>query len=212
MNAQPEAIVPRPPRQRRSRESLERVLQAGVALLGEADYDGFTLGELSRRAHVSVGSIYARFGSKDELFHALQELIQARLYDEQAAAFAAIAPTEPGAAIVDAIGVLAGATRRHGALLRVLMVRSAVDERTRASGAQAASGVAELFAACVLRHRAAIVHPDPELAVDVAFRMVFSTLSRRVIFGPTFESKRRIGWERFVAEQATLCRAYLLGE
>jgi hypothetical protein len=42
--------------------------------------------------------------------------------------------------------------------------------------------------------------------------MVFATLARRVIFGPTFESKRRIGWARFVAEQATLCRAYLLGE
>jgi AcrR family transcriptional regulator len=207
-----EAIVPRPPRQRRSRESLERVLQAGVELLDETDYDGFTLGELSRRANVSVGSIYARFGSKDDLFLALQELIQARLHDEQSAAFAAIEQADPGATIVDAVGVLAGAMRHHGAVLRVLMVRSALDERTRASGSQAASGVAELFTACVLRRRDAIVHPDPELAVDVAFRMVFATLARRVIFGPTFESKRRIGWERFVAEQATLCRAYLLGE
>ena len=65
MSALPDAAVPRPPRQRRSRESLERVLQAGVELLGETDYDGFTLSELSRRAQVSVGSIYARFGSKD---------------------------------------------------------------------------------------------------------------------------------------------------
>jgi len=212
MSSEPEAIVPRPPRQRRSRESLERVLQAGVELLGETDYDGFTLGALSRRANVSVGSIYARFGSKEELFLALQELIQSRLHDEQATAFAAIMPAEPGATVNAAVEVLAGATRRHGAVLRVLMVRSAIDERTRASGSQAASGVAELFAACVLRHRDAIVHPDPELAVDVAYRMVFSTLARRVIFGPTFESKRRIGWDRFVAEQAALCRAYLLGE
>jgi AcrR family transcriptional regulator len=207
-----ELIVPRPPRQRRSRESLERMLAAGVQLLGETDYDGLTLGALSRRANVSVGSIYARFGSKDELFLALQERIQARLRDEQAAGFAAIAHADPAATVTAAVEVLAGATRRHCAVLRVLMVRSAIDERTRASGSQAASGVADLFAACVLRHRDAIAHPDPELAVDMAYRMVFSTLARRVIFGPTFESKRRIGWDRFVAEQAALCRAYLLAE
>jgi AcrR family transcriptional regulator len=212
MSALPDEAVPHPPRQRRSRESLERVLQAGVELLGETDYDGFTLGELSRRAQVSVGSIYARFGSKDDLFLALQEVVQGRLHDEQAAAFAALDDADAGAAIDAAVAVLAGASRRHAAALRVLMVRSAIDERTRDSGSRAASGVGQLFAAAVLAHRDAIVHPDPELAVDVAFRMVFSTLARRVIFGPTFESKRRIGFDRFVAEQAALCRAYLLGE
>jgi AcrR family transcriptional regulator len=207
-----DTAVPRPPRQRRSRESLERVVQAGVELLGETDYDGFTLSELSHRASVSVGSIYARFGSKDELFLALQEVIQARLHEEQAAAFAALDHAEAGEAVTAAVGVLAAAMRRHGAALRVLMVRSAVDERTRESGSRAASSVSELFAAALLAHRDAITHPDPELAVDVAFRMVFSTLTRRVIFGPTFESKRRVGWERFVAAQAALCRAYLLGQ
>jgi AcrR family transcriptional regulator len=212
LSPQAEASVPRPPRQRRSRESLERVLQAGVELLGETDYDGFTLGELSRRANVSVGSIYARFGSKDDLFLALQERIQSRLHEEQAESLRAIDGDDAGAAIAAAVDVLAAAMRRHGAVLRVLMVRSAIDERTRVSGSRAASSVGEAFTACVLRHRDTIVHPDPELAVDIAFRMVFSTMSRRVIFGPTFESKRRIGWERFAAEQATLCRAYLLGE
>jgi AcrR family transcriptional regulator len=212
MSALPDAAVPNPPRQRRSRESLERVLEAGVQLLGETDYDGFTLGELSRRAKVSVGSIYARFGSKDDLFLALQDVIQARVRDEQAAAFAALDHAHPGETIEAAVGALADVTRRHAAVLRVLMVRSAIDERTRDSGSRAAGGVAELFCAAILAHREAIVHPDPELATDIAFRMVFSTLARRVIFGPTFESKRRIGFDRFVAEQATLCRAYLLGQ
>ena len=66
MSALPDAAVPHPPRQRRSRESLERVLQAGVELLGETDYDGFTLGELSRRATVSVGSVGAEGSSWKE--------------------------------------------------------------------------------------------------------------------------------------------------
>lgn len=212
MSSLPDTAIPHPPRQRRSREALERVLQAGVELLGETDYDGFTLGELSRRAQVSVGSIYARFGSKEELFLALQDVIQARLLEEQGAAFTALGDAGPGEAIDASVGVLAAATRRHAAVLRVLMVRSAVDERTRESGSRSVGRLAELFTGAVLAQRDAIAHPDPELAADIAFRMVFSTLARRVIFGPTFESKRRIAFDRFVAEQATLCRAYLLGQ
>ena len=50
----------RPPVQRRSRESLERLLQTGLELLQERGFDGFTLQELSQRAGVSIGSIYGR--------------------------------------------------------------------------------------------------------------------------------------------------------
>ena len=55
----------RPPQQRRSRESLERILRAGADVLADRGYDGFTIGEVSRKAKVSVGSVYGRFESKD---------------------------------------------------------------------------------------------------------------------------------------------------
>jgi len=44
----------RPPQQRRSRESLERVLKAGELVLEQKGYEGFTIAEVSRRAKVSV--------------------------------------------------------------------------------------------------------------------------------------------------------------
>ena len=53
----PEPLI-RPPLQRRSQESLERVLQAGFELLKEEGFEGFTLQTVSRRAGVSMGSIY----------------------------------------------------------------------------------------------------------------------------------------------------------
>ena len=58
MAAEPELL--RPPLQNRSRESLERVLIAGKKLLEEKGWEGFTVQEVSRRAKVSIGSIYAR--------------------------------------------------------------------------------------------------------------------------------------------------------
>src|SRR6476619_367331 len=69
----------RPPKQKRSQESLERVLAASMELLAEEGFDAFTIQDVSRRADVSVGAIYARFGNKESLLravhrHAMQSL------------------------------------------------------------------------------------------------------------------------------------------
>ena len=63
----------RRPLQRRSQESLDRVLQAGIEVLQEEGFEGFTLQEVSRRAGVSIGSIYARVASREALIMAIYE-------------------------------------------------------------------------------------------------------------------------------------------
>src|SRR3954453_10834195 len=89
--SEPEAL--RPPLQTRSRESLERVLEAGQQLLEDAGWEGFTVQEVSRRAGVSIGSIYARAPSKDALILAV--------YDRAMSAIA-----EANDAFVDAPGAV----------------------------------------------------------------------------------------------------------
>src|SRR5690348_13601393 len=76
------AGVIRPPRQRRSRESLARVLDAGAELLKDVGYDGFTLQEVSRRAGVSIGAIYGRAANKDALILAIHEREMERMAAE----------------------------------------------------------------------------------------------------------------------------------
>src|SRR3954447_4925785 len=73
----------RPPQQRRSRESLERVLTAGERVLADNGYEGFTIGEVSRRAKVSVGSVYGRFDNKEALIHAIHARMMERLTPPQ---------------------------------------------------------------------------------------------------------------------------------
>ena len=63
----------RPPKQKRSQESLERVLQAGAEVLLDVGYEGFTLQEVSKRSGVSIGSIYACLGEKDLAFEWLEK-------------------------------------------------------------------------------------------------------------------------------------------
>ena len=68
----------RPPQQPRSRASLERVIVAGTKLLEEEGYEGFTLAKVSSMANVSIGSIYARVKSKDDLFYVIQDRFMSR--------------------------------------------------------------------------------------------------------------------------------------
>src|ERR1700758_5344762 len=125
--ATPQPLI-RLPVQRRSQESLERVLDAGFKVLQERGLDGFTLQEVSQRAGVSIGSIYGRVPGKEALIMAI--------YERETA-------------------------------------------WTEAAGR---------FARAVLKLREDLRHPEPELAVDLAYRMVYYTIARRITHGPKFES------------------------
>ena len=63
----------RPPKQQRSREAWNRVLDAGVAILEDGGYDAFTIAAVCERASVAPTAIYARTTSKDALFLAVYE-------------------------------------------------------------------------------------------------------------------------------------------
>jgi AcrR family transcriptional regulator len=206
------SALPRPPRQRRSRESSERVIKAGLELLDELEYDSFTIAEVSRRAGVSVGSIYARFGSKDDLFLVLHDRAMEEVEREHRAAFDAIAWAEldDRESIRRAVHALTDVFRRHASMLRVFMLRGALDPLVLARGSAAVREVQSAFAAGVLTHRAAVRHPDPELALDVFFRMAFAVLARRIVYGPAHESGRPLSWDELSDEVAELCAAYLL--
>jgi AcrR family transcriptional regulator len=207
---QPPAVA-RPPRQKRSRESLERALSAAIDVISDHGWDGLTVAEVSRRAQVSVGSLYARFGSKEDLFKAANERMLHVMDEESRAYFdgprwASLSAHET---VVAAVGGVSESIERHSGFLRGLMLRAVVDEQVSAHGSPSIHRLGHQFSRVVLEHRAAIRRPDPERAVDVCFRMVFSAFGRRLAYGPLFESPRELSWECLRTEQARACCAYL---
>lgn len=58
------------PQQGRSRASYERMLAAAEKLMVKRGNDDFTLTEVAKAGKVSIGSIYLRFDSKDDLIRA----------------------------------------------------------------------------------------------------------------------------------------------
>lgn len=206
-----ESINVRPPRQRRSRESYERVLESAQVLLEENGFDGFTVQEVAIRADVSVGAIYERFGNKETLLRALHARVMDSLASANATIPSAADISDVRTAIAQAVAGVARISAEHRAALRAFMHLGAVDDVIAARGSQSSIELGHVFKSIVLTYRAAINHPDPELAADVAFRMIYCIVARQIMYGPTFESDRPIEWDRLIEEMTAACTAYLLG-
>lgn len=201
----------RPPLQRRSQESLDRVLQAGFEVLREQGFAGFTLQEVSRRAGVSIGSIYARVSSREALIMAIYEKAMSWTEEQDQIERDALRDDlSPRERIELLVTDTANTMLAHGDTLRVFMRQASVNSDIWERGAEKSQATAKAFERAILEHREHLSHPEPELAVDIAYRMIYCTTARRITHGPRFESPRAVSDKRLVREMARAVADYLL--
>jgi AcrR family transcriptional regulator len=62
---------PPAPKQQRSKEKLERILNAGYEIAAEVGFEATTLAKIAERANVATSTVYTRFKDKEALLHAL---------------------------------------------------------------------------------------------------------------------------------------------
>ena len=67
------------PMQARSRERVERILDAAAQLLTEEGYNAVKTNTIAKRAGVSIGSVYQFFPNRYAIFHALASRYQTRV-------------------------------------------------------------------------------------------------------------------------------------
>ncbi|NYJ08509.1 TetR/AcrR family transcriptional regulator [Petropleomorpha daqingensis] len=202
----------RPPKQRRSREAWNRVLDAGVAILEDGGYDAFTIAAVCERAQVAPPAIYARTTGKDALFLAVYEHGIAALRDEQEvfaddARWAGLAPAE---LVRGAVAEMIGGSLRHERFLRAVVLISAAHPEVRRRGSRYSQELGEGFGRVVLRAADAIRHDDPEAAVRTCFGTVFATTIIRVAYGPGFATPTPVDDDRFVEDLGETAVRYLL--
>jgi len=203
----------RPPKQRRSREAWNRVLDAGVSILEDGGYEAFTIAAVCERARVAPPAIYARTTSKDALFLAVYEHGIARLRAEQdvftdGTRWAALGPAE---LVREAVAEMTGISSRHERFLRAVVLISAAHPEVRRRGSRYSQELGEGFGRVVLRAREAIRHDDPEAAVRSCFDTVFATSIIRVAYGPAFATPAPVDDAAFVADLGETAARYLLG-
>ena len=114
------------------------------------------------------------------------------------------------AAIAASIVGMARVMRDNRKALRAFMHLGAVDEVIAARGSEASIALSKEFKRSLTPYIGEFRHPRPAIALDVAFRIAYSTLARQVMYGPVFESPQRLSWKRLVDELGGACAAYLL--
>jgi len=173
------------PQQERSRESLRKLQKATAEVLGQHGVEGATIPRIAQHAGLTPGAIYRRFHDKDALLEAtilgMLERQDERMKVGLTPAAAAQIPLPVFADQV--IGGMVLSYRVNAALLRAMrtFVRGKANTAFWKTACKfevrAIEHITELF----LTHRKEIKHPDPRMAICMAFMMVVSTLFEIVV-------------------------------
>lgn len=213
--SQPEAAfavenVSRKPQQGRSKASLERMVAAARDLMLERGSEEFTLQEVSQRGNVSIGSIYLRFESKENLVraviaHSLEALAaeEKEMLDKLARDCRDLASFVP--AYVDAYAEI---LRRHAPLLRLTMERASFDPLVSAPGKQNALAAEAGSTNAMLAHSAEFGGKDHKVKAQSAYHIIFATLARQLSLGSSGEAVHDYDWSLLKRELARMCFAY----
>lgn len=183
----------REPVQARSRESTRRLVDAALRVLERDGVPGLTVAAVSRESGVSNGSLYHRFGGRDQLLAACQERFFERIWEERmAAGTRLITETDPRILLeltVDGFDEVFGGQR---SLFQAFLIAGNADEALRTRGRELTRLAAELFAE-LLEQRVGC----SKEAADAAYRLMFA----RAILGVMFEESEVSGLEVPAAAQ-----------
>lgn len=187
------------------------MLVAAREMMLERGNEEFTLQEVSQRGNVSIGSIYLRFESKDNLVraviaNALEDIVQ----DEDAMFAKLTAETGSlGEFIPRYVDEFAEMLRRNAPLLRLAMARAAYDPLISGPGKESALKSEESAKSAMLRFRSEIGGDDPAMKAKTSYNVVFAALARELSLGSTDESAHNYDWGEHKCELGKMCLAYL---
>lgn len=117
-------VLRRVPTQARSREKVERALQAAQNLLEREGADAITLPRVAQEAGVSVGALYQYLPDRDAIVEALSAMFYARLeelMDELVSQLSVTRAEDPVGAVIEAMADLYRDASGTRALRAVLM-------------------------------------------------------------------------------------------
>ena len=211
--------IKRPPQQDRSRVTHKRILASASVLLEQRGYAEFTLQNVCKASGLSIGAIYSRFASKDDLLRTIQERhIEGldkdvtQIVSRLAAQDGSLQSTAP--AVVREFCWL---YRKHQSLLRPLMALGTIDPVIGQIGKKWDTRTKQHFRFLLLRHKNGIGHSNPERAVDICFEVVFASVTHVLglgtapnVMGTAPNVKNKGVWKEFVDDLSQMVTAFLL--
>lgn len=206
---------PAPPKQARSIKTLDRILAAARDLFAEQGETGFTIPAVSERAGTSIGAIYRRFATKEDLLIAVLERIQQQ---EQRGFLTEWADRDWSGldrrAMIDRlICDLASTWREQGPLMRAMMSRRLAkpDDEVFEHGSGVAHQQTNLFELAIMSHQAEIAHPNPAQAIDFSYRLIIGACARWTANAIETKFPEPMSWDAMLANLGDVIETYLFG-
>lgn len=210
----PSSVPYNVPRQKRSRESLERLLDAAEEQISIKGVESFTIADVVNQAELSVGAFYARFPDKTALLHAVQDRFHGRVEplvhaEMRARAAGAKSLAE---AVDQLIDTLVAHVTGNRELHRAFMMNSVFDPFMRARGEKVNKERREVFSSILMEHRSEIGHADPIQAINVGYGMYAAVVRGTLVFGWQHELYYDMSNQTVVEELKHALTLYLYGD
>jgi AcrR family transcriptional regulator len=198
----------RPPQQARSRAALQRLLASAEHVLVNEGLDEFTIARVAEHAGVSVGGVYRRFASREQLIDAVRHAIVERLEEAVAGAFDKAEPSLGG--VVDAFTAALSQTLAESGRIIPALLAGGRSVNVPEQGLRTVTSLQQRFVDAVAPHRKQIRHPDPATALNIAFRSVIAAGAHRAAISPWLPDG--LTWRQWAREIADMTTAYLTAE
>ena len=199
-----------PPRQTRSQETLDRVLDAAEVVLEDKSFGETTVAEIMERAGVTVGAFYRRFADKDALLYLLDQRFFGAIRERGDKLLAE--ERWRGASIQDVLSAFASDAvqiyRSKRGIIRSLFLRARVDPVIQTTSRQLNQHFIQRLQLLLTdaSRRDEITHPDPGRAIALGFVMFVGALRETTVFGETWPDHQVLVRDNLPEE---LARSYL---
>lgn len=195
-----------PPVQARSRAALQRLLAAAEEVLVNEGLEDFTIARVAEHAGVSVGGVYRRFASKEQLIDAIKQALAERLERAVTEALETAAPSLGG--VVEAfIGALSETLNETGRLVPAVLASGRRVDAPEEQGLRTITNLQQRFVDKASLHAEQIRHRESAIALDIAFRSVIAAGTHRAAASPWWPDG--LTWRQWGRELADMTLAYL---
>lgn len=198
----------REPRQARSIETYNRLLDAAEEILLTTSFDDMTVAEVAAKAHVTIGAIYARFRDKDALLRRLEQRMNEEFLTLNQENTGDLEHVTFDGMVLSHHRRLISVYRRRRGIARALVLRAHRDPALRRRIERLNLRNLPRFARAIRKH-AAIEHPHPDRAIQFALIAVRSICREVILFRESWPGAKPVSDDELARELTRQFLSYL---
>ncbi|SON60904.1 putative HTH-type transcriptional regulator [Mycobacterium simulans] len=202
MTAVPHVIARKTPAQERSRETVQRILDAAARVLKERGYGGVSTNRIAAAAGISPGSLYQYFPNKDAILEAMVADYTRQLQDEVSTKLHQLFKSECRRSILvpAAVRIYVDSMLERPEILQIIS-----GQLPGYSGADLIKPVEKLISEIIRGYMLAVPNPPADMDIDAATWIIVQLLGAPIRY---VVERPPIAKDVFINEMARLVLAH----